>query len=420
MERANLRILRKIVLLLFCILFSTNVKAGASDFAPFFEIDLENDEVLKMEDLYILLKKYEVYDKKYGDFYDLLGDFDAEFAATIASYGMQEKRLKGESEDLYIEFLSHIPKKYYQYLGPQLFEVPNMSEKVLNLPGIKETKNKFPTRIANAVKDIENIEHVSTHLYILLMPEAWGEYDEEIEYPQNVSYIPKLIYNKDLGPTLRKLLNPKKFQPGYKEETKLSKSDLRTLKPTKDSLLTSADIKAFISTIDEVDEWANNDENRILFSRATILWNLHDKEDPLGKYVPSGMLDLVFPCSRFVQKAKMLGKDKELGAIVGKQGFTINEWGYTCEKTIKAHKVANVRAQIVQFVREIQKGYYDYEIRSLSNFTQNVRFATMQGIVQDHKAPMSDVLEYRKNRKEFTEKLKKHKGSLFGHKIMRH
>ena len=382
-----------------------------------FEIDLENDKLPKMEELLVVMKKYAIYDKKYESFYDLLGDFDEEFKTTIASYGMQEKRLKGESEDQYIEFLSHMPKKYYQYLGPQLFEVPNMSEKILNLPGIKETKNKFPARIAEAVKDIENIEHISTHLYALLMPEMWGEYDEEIEYPQITPYYPKLIYNKNLGPILQKLLKPEKFQPGYKEDTKKTKSDLRTLKPTKDSLLTSADIKAFLATLEEVDEWANKDENVNMFSKATILWNLYGREDVIGKYVPAGYMDLIHPCARFVQKSKILGKDKELGAIVGKKGFSIDEWAYTCDKTIKAHRVTNVTSYMVRMIREFQQGVYDEEIKSLSNYTQNVRFALMQGIIQAHKAPMSDVLEYRKNRKEFVEKLKKLKYNFFNHRI---
>lgn len=406
---------------MFCFSAASNVNAAVSDFASFFEIDLENDKLPKMEELYAIMKKYEVYNKKYDSFYDLLGDFDEEFKATIASYGMQEKRLKGESEDLYIEFLSHIPKKYYQYLGPQLFEIPNMSEKVLNLPGIKETKNKFPTRIAKAVKDIENIEFLPTNLYTLLMPEAWGEYDdEEIEYPKTVPYTPKLNYNKNLGPVLRKLVKPEQFQPGYKEDGKKTKSDLRTLHPTKDSLLTSADIKAFISTIDDVDEWSKKQENLDVFSKATILWTLYDREHPIGRFVPSGLIDLVHPCARFVQKAKVLGKDKELAAIVGKKGFTINEWGYTCDKTIKAHRVANVRSGIVQIIREFQRGVFDDGVKSLSDFTQNSRFAIMQGIIQAHKAPMSDVLEYRKNRSEFVEKLQKHGQKFFGYRINRY
>ena len=414
-----MKIFRFVFLLFFSVGIVSQANAGVGDFAPFFEMDLDKDKLPTMEELYLLMKKHEVYNRKYDSYFDLLGDFDEEFKNTIASYGMQEKRLKGESEDQYIEFLSHVPKKYYQYIGPQLFEVPNMSEKVLNLPGIKETKNKFPTRIAKAVKDIEGIEHLSTHLYFLLMPELWGEADEEVEYPRLAPYFPKLIYNENLGPILRKFVKTEKFKPGYKEDTRKTKSDLRTLHPTKDSLLTSADIKAFLATIDEVNEWANQFENIDMFSRATILWNMYDREDPVGKYVPAGYLDLIHPCARFAQKSKILGKEKELGAIVAKKGFTLNEWAYTCDKTIKAHRLTNIKTHMVRLVREFKQGYYDYDIKSLSNFTQNVRFALMQGIIQAHKAPMSDVLEYRKNRLEFEEKLKKHNFKFFNHKVYR-
>ena len=56
--------------------------------------------------------------------------------------------------------LENMHKEYYQYIGPYLHTVPTISEKVLNMPGIKETKNKFPTRIAPQVADIEDIEIV--------------------------------------------------------------------------------------------------------------------------------------------------------------------------------------------------------------------------------------------------------------------
>jgi len=56
----------------------------------------------------------------------------------------------------------------------------------------------------------------------------------------------------------------------------------------------------------------------------------------------------------------------------------------------------------------------------MSPFTQNVRFATMQSIIQAHKAPLSDVIEYKKNRDEFETKLKKRGFSLFLHPINRY
>lgn len=394
--------------------------AGVSDFAPFFDINLETDKLPSQEDFEKLLTENDDYNKKYKSFFDLLGDFDREFYLEIAAYGGREKRLKGENEEMYLEFLSMLPKKYYQYIGPMLFEVPNMSEKVLNLPGIKETKNKFPTRIAEQVKDIEDLEFMSPMYYFLLMPEAWPGYQEEIEYPKTVRYYPKVQHDGKFYAAIKKLVKPEKFMPGYQEEAKKSKSDLRTLRPTKDSLLTSADIKAFISTIDAVDEWANKDQNQFWLSRMTIMWTLYDREDPLGRYVPAGVKDLVHPCARFVQKVKILGKEREVAALIAKEGFTLNEWAYTCDKTIKAHRVANIRSGVVQAVREYAKGIHDDEIKGMSVMTQNGRYAVMQSVIEAHKAPLSDVLEYRKNRQEFTEKLEKHGFHLFGYPITRY
>ncbi len=397
--------------------WSISAQASVADFAPFFDITLEEDNLPSMKELEANLVQYDEYRRKYGSFYDLLGDFDQEFLITIAAYGSQEKRLKGESEDAYIEFFKMMPKKYYQYLGPVLFEVPNMSEKVLNLPGIKETKNKFPTRIAEQVKDIEDLEFLSPAFYPMLMPEAWPGFKEEIERPQMTPYYPKVKYDEQFYASLKKLVKPEKFMPGYQQKAGKTKSDLRTIYPSKDSLLTSADIKSFISTIDAVDAWTKKAENEFMLSRVGILLTLYDREDALGKYVPGGLIELAHPCARLVQKTRIWGKERELAMLIAGEGFTLNEWAYTCDKTIKAYRVANVHRSMVFALREYQRGIYDDEINGMSLFTRNARFATMQAIIQAHKAPLSDVVEFRKNREAFQEKLEKHGYSFFGYPI---
>ena len=110
-----------------------------------------------------------------------------------------------------------------------------------------------------------------------------------------------------------------------------------------------------------------------------------------------------------MQKARIQGKELELAIFVAPQGFTLNEWAYTCDKTIRAFRVANIKSGVVQAIRDYQRGVYDDEIKGLSSYTQNIRFATMQMIIQAHKAPLRDVLEYKKNRKEFEEILKKNR-----------
>ena len=64
-----------------------------------------------------------------------------------------------------LEQLKNTPKEYYPYIGPYLHTIPGISEKVLNLPGIKETKTGFRKRIAPQLADIENLEFMSPALY---------------------------------------------------------------------------------------------------------------------------------------------------------------------------------------------------------------------------------------------------------------
>ena len=66
-------------MLLFNVGIVSNVNAGVGDFASFFDMDLEKDKLPTMEELYLLMKKHEVYNRKYDSYYDLLGDFDEEF-----------------------------------------------------------------------------------------------------------------------------------------------------------------------------------------------------------------------------------------------------------------------------------------------------------------------------------------------------
>ena len=405
------------IIFCFVLLFSGTAGAAVSEFASYFEVDLEKDPLPKMEELEEVFIKNEDYNRKYDSLYDLLGEFDREFYVKLATYGSAEKRFKDEDEDAFLEMLSLMDKKYYQYIGPSLFEVPDMSEKILNLPGIKETKNKFPTRIAEEVKDIEDLEFMSPALYFMLMPEYWPSYKAEIEKPVFTPYFPQVKYDKDFYAMIKKLVKPEKFMPNYQEKSTKSKSDLRTLYPEKDSLLTSADIKAFIATIDAVNAWTIKLENAFWIAKISSLWGLYEKEDTSKFVIPYAFKDFVNPCARLVQKARIQGKELELARLVAPQGFTLNEWAYTCDKTIRAFRVANVKSGVVQAIREYQRGIYDDEIRGLSSYTQNVRFATMQMIIQAHKAPLSDVLEYKKNRKDFEQTLKRNRFLFLGYPL---
>ena len=165
--------LKKAFLILFILFWSPVSFAGASEYDKYFKVDMK----MEIPDVKEFIKKYvndnSLYDKGYKSRLDMGNTFKKEFSKTIKFYGLSEGRLKNSYEDDLLEAISWLPKETYQYIGPMLHEVPGMSEKILNLPGIKETKNKFPERVADKMKAIEGIEHMSPSLYFLLMPEIF-------------------------------------------------------------------------------------------------------------------------------------------------------------------------------------------------------------------------------------------------------
>ena len=147
------RTFAKIFFMFFCGFAVLPLCAAERDYSDYFQIDLD----MKLPTLAELQKKYVInqnYDRKYEFYWNIGNVFDNVFRATISTYGMNEKRLKNENEEALIEMLKGIPPEYYQYIGPYLHTVPNISEKVLNMPGIKETKNQFPKIIAPQLQDI--------------------------------------------------------------------------------------------------------------------------------------------------------------------------------------------------------------------------------------------------------------------------
>lgn len=393
--------------------------ATEEDFFDYFEVDLEKDVLPSLDDLKKMNKDGANYNKKFKSLFDLTGDFDNEFFVKAIGYGMQEKRIKAFNEDSLIDLFKRLPEKYYQYFGPMLFEVPGFPKKILNLPAIKKTKNQFPKRIAKQLEGIDNLEFLSPSLYHILMPEVWPDYEEKIEKPKMRRFASKYVYDKKFYEKLAKIVKPDDFGVGKKEVKSVSKSDLRTLNVKKDSLITAADITAFAETIDEVNDWANTQENIYLFSTTSVLLFGYEKNDRIGKYVPQGLTDMANPCARFVQKARILGKDKEIARMVAKKGMRLNEWAYICDKSIKAYRVANINIATVQSLRMYKKGFLAHQLAGESVGFQNHVQALIAFAFYIHKAPLRDVLEYRKVKKLFDEKMKKAKFELFGHPVLR-
>ncbi len=404
--------------------------AGVSDFDRYFIVDM-NMEIPDMQKLKKQISSMkDLYDRGYTSRFRMERKFKQEFSQTIRFYGLSEGRLKNNYEDELLEILSWMPKNSYQYIGPMLHQVPGMSEKILNLPGIKETKNQFPKDIAEKFKGMENIEFMSPGLYFLLMPEIWGEKKpEDLDKPRS-GRVKKPRINIELPDFLKEKIkktekddNKEKAPAAQEKQTagtmngkgrKQNHSlNLRTLHPTLTSPLTSKDVGAFVSTIDEIMEFGTKNQMKnyakLIVAEAVLdVW-----EAEQGTALKQNSLkDIVNPCQRLVLKTRFAGIYDEFASVVIKQGFTPEEWAYTCDKTVKAFRVAEANQSIAYAVRFHRRGYYDRYIKQLPEKWQKDMYAIEAAIIKMYTVFKEDVDAVRPHQKDLEQKLLKNRGIL--------
>ncbi|MDR1694624.1 MAG: hypothetical protein LBR70_05500 [Lactobacillaceae bacterium] len=381
--------------------------AQVADYTRLFDIDLEE----KLPPIEELREKYinpnQDFDRKYDYHWNIGNVFDEVFKATIVSYGSSTKRIPHEEEKNLERVLNVIPKEYWEYIGPYLHTVPGIPEKILNMPGIKETKNRFPTRIARELEDIEDIEFLSPYLYFMLMPEAWPSYRETEEIPRKrfLSNPGKTKYDPEFFNKIKELVPEENYYPGSGISQSL-KSRLRTINPTKDSPLTSADVKAFVSTIYDVEKFGEEDYNVLKISEAGSLLEAWEIDN--GKGLPVQALKAVVnPCQRLAQKIRLAGLEYKFLKVIGKQGFDLNSWAYTCDKTFKAYRVASLNSKYIPSIMNYQRKVYEKEVQMLDDESAQQQYATMQSIAEMYKAPIEDVLEVRSSGDELRKEILK-------------
>ena len=392
--------------ILICALWCGSVMAIApADFADKLKVNL-NEDIPPLQELREQFRPAPVYDRKYKYYWQIGTKFDTDFAQTIRRYGSRDRRLKWAGEDELYGMIKNMDPKMYQYIGPYLHTVPGIPEKILNMPGIKETKNKFPTRIAPQVADIEDLEMMSPIFYFLLMPEAWAENSkhEEITIPRKLPE-PTNKYHSKMIDDIAKVVRPQDYAPGAVVKNPIEK-ELRTIQISESSPLTSPDIEAFVSTIDDINRFGEDINVQMRLVEATGLLEAWENAQGKGSGVP-GLKDMVYPCSRLVQKVKVAGLINDFNEIIAKQGFDEKEWAYTCDKTMRAYRMLNMSQAEVRAVRLYRKNAFG-DMLAAYDYNYGVLIATtMQAFVEMYTAPLEDMLEVKKNHKSIENTLKK-------------
>lgn len=419
--------MRKFVFALCCLFgYMTIANAKQADFKHYFEVDMAMDLPDIQEYAKEINKKtIKPYDKGYVSRYQMGKQFKKEFSRTIRLYGSSENRIKREFEDDLLEIISWLPQEMYQYIGPMLHEVPGMSEKILNLPGIKETKNKFPEKIAEKYKDREDIEFLSPALYFLLMPEIWDKKEENLDEPTVVP-VKKPKVQVDLPDFLKEKINepistPKNASQIGKSSAKNKTKDKdaqvlksrRTLFPTKNSALTTLDAEAVIASFDDIRDWAMQD-NMKRFSQiinASVLLDMWEQEQGTA-LSQNGLKDLVNPCQRLVLKIRFANLYEDFSTVVAKQGLNPKEWGYTCDKTLKAYRVADINHSVAYAVQFHRRGYYDKYIKQFPEKWQDKMYANEAAIVGLYTVLKEDVEAVRPIKDKILKKIIENNGMI--------
>ena len=245
-------------------------------------------------------------------------------------------------DDIY-RLILMLPKYAYQYIGPFIHEMPYVSDRILNIPGIKETKGKFPTRIAPQMKEYAKKygKYMSTHLYLYLMPEAWATtqrekstfkgYSKIIKIDENTKPDDLFILNNTSLLKKHAILSPEKYRTG-----EALKKQFRPQTPadqvTQTSALTEGDVEAALASFKEIEaEFGNNRFDE--FHSALRDMSLSDN---------NLMGEMLNPMQTLVDKIDRLPQKERFAKALAKHGFTPQSWGITVDKIIKARRVENM------------------------------------------------------------------------------
>ncbi len=397
--------MKKVILFLIAALNISVASAEKHDFSKYYEVDLDapipNLEELAKE----LNDATEVYDPKYFATWNMGRVFKKVWRDVILNYGTSEKRLRDRGDQELEDMIASLPKETYPYIGPYLHSSPGISEKILNMPGIKETKNKFPERIAPQLQDIEDLEFLSPALYILLMPEMWPENNKPSEKPvlKKVKIKP-VLYRPDFYQSLIEQVPNGGFGGANARGERPIQDKIRTINITKESPLTTADIIAFTNTLDGVLAFSTLDNQSKLISTGHLV-NFYEVKNGTALDLNT-LKDVVNPCQRLALKIKWAGLETEFLKSVSNEGFNLKEWAYTCDKTIKAYRAVLIPDGKLAGLQMYKRGLYDAYLSAYAPKWRERQYATFEALVEMYKTNKNDIREVLKNEKIIKEKLK--------------
>lgn len=365
--------MKRIIYFILICLYATPCCAQINDSLHLYDIDLKEDIPL----VWRLKKEHKeetsLYNWRYDFSWRIPSVFNYKFKQDIRNFGTTEKRLNNPTEDSILAILKRTPKALYPYIGPVLHTMKGLSGKVLDLPGIKETKNKFPDKIASRLQDIPGIEFASPDMYVFLSPQIWGEDLASLEYPQLLNEkpqnTPRIHINPEYLHKIKEKVRISDYAGGKTPDTPLG---IRHFMADKDTPLSSADVKAFISSLDGIKKFSLSGNNGLRLLTIEPLISYWDTKNGTNQYVAS-LKNIVNPCQSLVRKVKWAGLREKFQKAIGPDGFSLDDWAYTCDKIIKAYRVNNLPMSHLGVIKSLRKGYIYKMFDQVSGYTAEER-----------------------------------------------
>ena len=374
------------VSLLFCI------SAFAMSNTEKYAIDI-NEQIPDVKTLHKeYMAKNSDYNRHFSVRWDMPDEFDTEFKNTYRMLADDERHLSSLSEDEIYKMLKKMPKALYPYIGPYLHTLPQLSGRILDMPGIKETKNKFPQNIAERFKDIENIEYASPYLYIDIMPEELIAKLEKEEYSVAINPEYRTLRRWNIEPEFWKKVAKKTPLSDYATGKNKSNKDsgTRHYVMTENTPISGADIKAFADSLDNLRDF--NTQNRADLISTTYL--IADWEEQQGAEKDFYLYkQIANPCHSMVRNIKWSNKTLDFQKIIGKSGFGLDDWAMVCDKTLKAYRRANLNTATAIMLYGMKNGEYlkYYEVSGLSTDELHSLKNLLEAAVEMYNAPKQDV-----------------------------
>lgn len=377
--------MRFVFFIIALMLINVPCHAQLKEFAHIYDVPADENIPNKLQLEKEYRKSVSDYDWHYDFSWNIPPVFDKEFSANIQYFGNVEKRISSADEEKLLQELKRIPPVFYPYIGPMLYKVPGLSGKILDLPGIKGTKHQFPKRIASKLSQIPNIEFVSPELYIYLMPQIFGENTGSLEFPQPSSHRPNIPAVRIKRAFLDRLAEKVPAQDfALNAPQKKEKDNYRHYNADQNTPLSTADVSAFIDTLDGLQNFQRSGRHEIDFIAIGGLISYWDEKNGIDKNV-SFLKSAVNPCQSIARKVKWLGLRSEFQQVIGTQAFGLDDWAYTCDKTLKAFRAASQNNAYTTTLNLLKKGYAYKMINQFSYYTPQER--------QNHKYFIEAVIQ---------------------------